>query len=50
MAKIDDRTDTVQVRAISGACFSLVSKHISIRRVDNLLNYFLADSFLNASR
>ena len=30
---------------------SFVSKHISIRRVDNLLNYFLfADSFPNASR
>ena len=29
---------------------SLVSKHISIRRVDNLLNYFFADSFPNASR
>ena len=39
-AKIDDRADIVQVRAISGACISL----------DKLLNHFLADSFLNTLR
>ena len=30
----------MQVRAISRACLSLDSKHISIRTLDNLLNYF----------
>ena len=39
----------MQVTAISRASLSLDSKHISIRSLDNSLNYFLADSFLNAS-